>query len=160
MRTLALTLVSLVSIAFASTPVQAQAPRPFGPATRSPSFSPYLNLLRQGNSAGVNYYGLVRPQIQAQNSLNNLQGQLFDNRRAIEEQSAQMNAALPATGDKTVTFLNTGGYFMNMSPQGGAGIGGGGGASFGSLGGAAPQGGFGNAQSAPGSRRPSLPGRR
>jgi|GEM_PF-1624086 len=34
-----------------------------GPAAR-PAFSPYLNLLRSGNSTLLNYYGLVRPELE------------------------------------------------------------------------------------------------
>ena len=50
-----------------------------------------------------------------------IQLQVNDNRRASDYIASE--GALPSTGDKTVTFLNTGGYFMNLSPQGGAGFG-------------------------------------
>ncbi len=113
--------------------VAAQAPnRPFGPAAR-PTYSPYLNLLRGGNSTTFNYYGLVRPEQDARRAAQNLQGQIFQNRQSIENQAAA-TTELPGTGDKTVGFLNTGGYFMNLSPQGTTG--GAGGAGFGTLGGA------------------------
>ena len=45
---------------------------PGGPPAR-PSFSPYLNLTRPGGSPGLNYYGLVRPQNQADQSIQQLQ---------------------------------------------------------------------------------------
>ena len=44
----------------------------FGPVAR-PSFSPYLNLARQGVSPAVNYYGIVRPLQQQQNAIQGLQ---------------------------------------------------------------------------------------
>ncbi len=40
-----------------------------------PTISPYLNLARPGSSPAINYYGLVRPQMQTQQQLQNLQGQ-------------------------------------------------------------------------------------
>jgi hypothetical protein len=40
-----------------------------------PTVSPYLNLARPGSNPAINYYGLVRPQIQTQQQLMNLQGQ-------------------------------------------------------------------------------------
>ncbi len=38
-------------------------PGGIGPTSR-PTFSPYLNLLRSGNSTLFNYYGLVRPEVE------------------------------------------------------------------------------------------------
>src|SRR4051812_18227610 len=38
-----------------------------------PTVSPYLNLLRPGNSPALNYYGLVRPQFQTNADLLGLQ---------------------------------------------------------------------------------------
>jgi hypothetical protein len=43
-------------------------PNPFG----TPAVSPYVNLNR-GGSPGINYYGLVRPELQTQQSLMQLQ---------------------------------------------------------------------------------------
>lgn len=124
MRILISTLFAVVAVGLDDRSAGAQGPgRPAGPVARTPTYSPYLNLLRQGNSAGVNYYGLVRPEVENRNSLRSLQGQIVDNRRAIAEQSTTAGSALPGTGDKTVTFLNTGGYFMNLIPQGGSGSG-------------------------------------
>lgn len=58
-----------------------------GPTSR-PTFSPYLNLLRGGNSTLFNYYGLVRPEVefrsanqQFQSSLGQVDRQLRDSRR-------------------------------------------------------------------------------
>jgi|GEM_PF-2366055 len=58
-----------------------------GPTSR-PTFSPYLNLLRSGNSTLFNYYGLVRPEVefrsanqQFQSSLGSFDRELQDSRR-------------------------------------------------------------------------------
>lgn len=80
------------------------------------SVSPYLNLLRSGSSPAVNYYGLVRPAIDFQNNLNNLQQQV-------------QNLPSPGTGMGTdpfgplvtsgrVRYLNTGSYFLNGNQAG------------------------------------------
>src|SRR5580658_10364261 len=57
-------------------------PGPFGggynPQSNGPAVSPYLNLLRSGSSQAVNYYGLVRPAIDTQSSISNLQQQVTD----------------------------------------------------------------------------------
>jgi hypothetical protein len=47
----------------------------FGQSSQ-PQLSPYLNLLRPGASAGINYYTLVRPQFQTQSAFLSLQSQL------------------------------------------------------------------------------------
>ena len=45
------------------------------PYQQQPSVSPFLNLNRFGTAPGLNYYNLVRPQIQTQQQLLNLQNQ-------------------------------------------------------------------------------------
>jgi hypothetical protein len=109
---------------------QAQPPgRPPGsvPITQ-PTFSPYLNLLRRDNSAALNYYGLVRPEIEFRNSLLGLQQQVTLNRMALN-QEIDPATGLPATGH-TAYFLNLGGYFLNL----GGGTAGSGTRSFGGTG--------------------------
>ena len=108
-----------------------------GPTSR-PAVSPYLNLLRPGNSAGLNYYNLVKPQVEFRNHIQNLQQQVTTNQTAITDLA---NAAIPTTGHAT-SFLNTGGYFA------------GGGSRPGGAGGARPGGaGAGGARPAPSGRR-------
>jgi hypothetical protein len=94
----------------------AQQPR-VGPPAR-PAVSPYLNLLRPGNSPGVNYYGLVRPQNEFRNSLQGLGQQVSANRAMIDDLAEQPDASLPATGHR-VTYLNTRGYYP-LSAGGGS----------------------------------------
>jgi hypothetical protein len=93
---------------------RAQPPTPVGPV-RPPAFSPYLNMLRSGTPA-INYYGLVRPEIQFRQSINNLATDVAANQQAI----GQFNTALGVTrgtGHPT-QFMNLGGYFMNSGPTG------------------------------------------
>jgi hypothetical protein len=81
------------------------------PPISRPPVSPYLNLLRSGNSPGVNYYGLVRPQLEFRQSIQNLQQQSINTQSEI---SGLIDTTFPATGHRT-TFLNTGGYFLSGS---------------------------------------------
>ena len=106
----------------------AQQPRGFAPPpppggaynSRPPAFSPYLNLLRGGGSSTLNYYGLVRPETQFRQSLQNLSGDVAMNQQMIGNiDSALMG--LPSTGHPT-QFMNLGGYFMNSGGGMGASI--------------------------------------
>ncbi|HET6575737.1 MAG TPA: hypothetical protein VFG68_19205 [Fimbriiglobus sp.] len=101
-------------------PASAQVSGPVGPVAR-PTFSPYLNLLRQDNPTYLNYYGLVRPQLDFRQSLQNLR---FDLSAYQSQSQTNGQATLPGTGHRTV-FMNTMGYFMTMgggpiNRQGGA----------------------------------------
>jgi hypothetical protein len=84
-----------------------------------PAFSPYLNLLRQGSSPAVNYYGLVRPEINFYNSINQINQQVSNNQQAIGD---IQSSAIPTTGHR-VQFLNTGSYFQSMGGGTGAQLG-------------------------------------
>jgi hypothetical protein len=85
-----------------------------------PPISPYLNLLRLGGGPALNYYNLVRPQQQLFAGINNLQQQVAANRAlATAAMAVGADPTLPETGKATM-FMNTGGYFMNMNPIGGA----------------------------------------
>lgn len=101
---------------------RAAAQVPFGPrvgAAAAPPFSPYLNLTRPGGSPALNYYGLVRPELQTRNAVLGLQQQVTANRTLLTNLTNQNDptggAGLPDTGH-TATFLNTGTYFMNLNP--------------------------------------------
>jgi hypothetical protein len=89
------------------------------PGVAGPPVSPYLNLLRQGSPAGVNYYDLVRPQFQFQNSIQALQGQVttLGSQVAAETQGA---TGLPVTGHP-VQFFNYSHYFPGRQGQGSVG---------------------------------------
>jgi|SRR5262245_30249490 len=98
-------LLAVCALGLCAESVSAQ-PR-VGPTNSRPPVSPYLNLLRPGNSAGANYYNLVRPQLDFRNSIQNLQQEITNNQTAITDLNTSM---LPATGHAT-TFLDTRGYF-------------------------------------------------
>ena len=86
-----------------------------------PTMSPYLNLLRSGGSPALNYYGLVRPEINNRQNLQALQTATATNQRNIGD--LQNGGQLTATGVPT-QFLNHGSYFMNQGSGGFAGQGG------------------------------------
>jgi len=110
--------------------LHAQPPRPGGYApppppggayySRPPAFSPYLNLLRGGGSPALNYYGLVRPEMQFRQSIQNLSGDVAMNQQMVDSLGAQM-IGQSATGHAT-QFMNLGGYFMNSGSSMGASI--------------------------------------
>ncbi len=84
-----------------------------------PPVSPYLNLLRRGSDPAVNYYGIVRPEIEFRSGLQNLQQQV----NAVgQQETAQEQAlsALPETGHP-VQFFNYSHYYGQGFPQGTAG---------------------------------------
>ena len=78
----------LCTLADSGAPAQFQQPR-FGgiaPVTQ-PAVSPYINLLRRDNPAYLNYYGLVRPEVEFRNSINLLQQQVTTNQQSITDLS-------------------------------------------------------------------------
>jgi hypothetical protein len=82
-----------------------------GSAPTSGGFSPYLNLNRGGNTAALNYYGIIRPQMNFQSSLQSLSQQ--------QQQTAGMMQDDPLMPGIVVgtrpRFLNTSGYFLNIN---------------------------------------------
>jgi hypothetical protein len=129
-------LLALCALALAAAPGLAQpgfSPGQFGPAN-TPAVSPYLNLLRPSGTAGFNYYGLVRPQMEFRNGIQDLQFQqqaLGGQAAPIDPQSGFLTT--PGTGH-AATFLYTGGYYSGIytGRPGGAGrLGGGAGQGFG-----------------------------
>jgi hypothetical protein len=90
---------------------------PGGIPNTGPAVSPYLNILRPGNTAGANYYGLVKPQLEFRNAFRGLQQQVTGQQMA---QSTDPRTGLPETGHGAM-FLNTHGYFLNNSPGQGQG---------------------------------------
>jgi hypothetical protein len=69
---------------------------PYGPFMRPPAVSPYLNLLNSGNP-GINYYLLVRPEIEFRARANQLEAAL---------QNLEQRRGQPATGE-TEELLRT-----------------------------------------------------
>jgi hypothetical protein len=97
------------------------AQQPPGPPVLRPAYSPYLNLLRQGTSPAINYYGLVRPEQTARQSLQAVQSAVSANQRTIRD---LFGNELGQTG-VPAQFLNHYGYFQNQRAGGGTpGLGG------------------------------------
>jgi hypothetical protein len=99
----------VIGLLLSAETANAQPPIPGGYVRPSP-FSPYLNLNR-GGSAALNYYGLVRPEMQFRQSLLNLAGDVSSNQQAIGNLGA-VSDQFSFTGHPT-QFMNLGGYFMN-----------------------------------------------
>src|SRR4051812_12618622 len=105
---LGLTVGLIATTSFAQVPGQIQPQ-----AIPNPAISPYLNLVRRGASPLLNYQGLVLPQIQARNELNNLNQQVM----GLQNAGA---AVYPGTGSELATGKSVGyfthrGYFLNQS---------------------------------------------
>jgi hypothetical protein len=92
--------------AFAQYPGQPRA------TASSPAYSPYLNLLRPGNSA-INYYGLVRPQIDFQNQVGALQQQYGALNRDINAAADQPTA--PPTTGHAASFMSYSRYYPGFT---------------------------------------------
>jgi len=149
--------ITLGAVLALASPVYAQFPLGgYNPPQMQsrPPVSPYLNLNRGGTQPGINYYGLVRPQQQTAQQLQNLQGQ--QNALAGE---LNLGGGMVAPGQPVPTSV-TGHpvYYMDYNrffppqglPPGGAGFGPGG---YGGGLGAAP-GSFGAAPGILGGRGP------
>ncbi|SRR6266849_3255203 len=80
---------------------------PGNPANR-PAVSPYINLLRGGSSAGVNYYGLVRPEIEFRGAIQRNQQQIA----AGQQSYSELTAGLSTTGHP-VRYMTHWNYFLN-----------------------------------------------
>src|SRR5262245_48744940 len=91
--------------------------RPLAPYQR-PAVSPYLNLLNRGAPAAINYYGLVRPQMEFRNSLYGIAQQQALGQQGISD----LESSLDTSGHRSL-FMNHQKYFMNLgvtaAPQGG-----------------------------------------
>ncbi len=83
-----------------------------------PTFSPYLNLVRPGSNPALNYYGLVRPQLQTARTMQVFQQELQSVAGAMAPTTdpTMPTNGLPTTGHKT-TFYNYGTYFPGAGGQ-------------------------------------------
>ena len=112
------TLIALALVLASGTvyaqPLAPQAPtqQPYSP----PVFSPYLNLLNRGNPA-INYYGIVRPEVQEQQQLQRLQFGLARTNAEIEATTSTAPGLLPTTGH-TVGFMTQARYFGTVNVRG------------------------------------------
>jgi hypothetical protein len=112
----------LITLGFLLAPslAQAQGPGPYvrpqmaNPYAR-PVFSPYLNLLNGNTNPAINYYGLVRPEIEFRSSLQQLQQQV----NALPPAPGVAEIGIPVTGH-TTQFLNYSHFFAGPGPNAGA----------------------------------------
>jgi hypothetical protein len=108
-------IAAVAAIALGTGTARAQVPysQPqLGNPYQRPTISPYLNMLRPGVNPALNYYGLVRPQVQTTRTLQTFQQELQTVAGALApttELGMQPNN-LPTTGHRT-TFYNYGTYF-------------------------------------------------
>lgn len=123
-RWLASTLAVAALWAFAST-VQAQQIGTYTPPTVNPrpTVSPYLNMTRGGIGTGaINYYGIVRPQLDTQRNLLQLQ-QEYKGLQGLQQQQTDdpttgtLNAQVPTQGFGGFFFY--GHYYPLLNRQGG-----------------------------------------
>lgn len=102
-------------VACTSGRLSAQAPVVRPPGVAAPTYSPYLNLLRNNSPAYINYYGLVRPEVDFRSSLYGLQQGVAANAAGVSNIDAATGLTL--TGHPT-SFMNTSHYFLNRGGQG------------------------------------------
>ena len=102
------------------------------PPPRRPAFSPYLNLNRGGTSPGINYFGIVRPQIETNRSLQMLQTEIQTLPQGTTPTTGTTATVIAGSTGHPVTFFNTSHYFGMMGGRTGTG------ASVGGIGTAAP----------------------
>lgn len=114
MRRIALAMVLLASVSASAQLPQQGRIGGIG-QTPTPVVSPYINLLRGGNSTLLNYYGLVRPELNFAQSLQGVAAQANANTYAINNFDPN---AVPTTGS-AVRFMNTGSYFTGLNRAGG-----------------------------------------
>lgn len=106
MRSFSLTVLLLVfgsSVADAQSPFARRLPPP------KPAVSPYLNLFRSGNSTAFNYLTLVRPEVEFQKSITQLQSDV----QQLNSFQTSVVSDLGETGHKVGYQTHTR-YFMTM----------------------------------------------
>ena len=111
--------------------------RPYQPSR--PTVSPYLNINRGGTSPAINYYGIVRPQMQTQQNLQDMQQQLTaqaavgpgpDTAMPLTTGSLGATPLVSTTGHP-VSYFNYSHYFPGILNRGGMRTGSSGGVSAG-----------------------------
>lgn len=88
---------------------RAQAPDPFQPPPFG--YSPYLNLLRRGSTPALNYYGIVRPQLQTQSAFQDVERR----QQNIQRQILQSNQPGDGKPNGRVPGWNTQGQYYGQN---------------------------------------------
>jgi hypothetical protein len=97
-----------LAMGFSAPSVRAQGLGIPGNPSSRPPVSPYINLLRGGSSGGVNYYGLVRPEIEFRSGIQRNQQQIAAGQQSVTE----LTAGLSTTGHST-RYMTHWNYFLN-----------------------------------------------
>ena len=100
--------------------VVAGAQGQYSPPINRPTVSPYLNLLNRSNGPALNYYNLVRPQLEFRSAIGQLQRQ-----SAVTQEEVRDTASGLITGHPTY-FFSYGSYFAGgpgSGPAQGLGVG-------------------------------------
>src|SRR5262245_28916917 len=111
--------LAMLALAFGLAGSLAHAQVPGVPGGYRPPVSPYINLLRRGTPTVLNYYGLVRPQVEFRNSIQGLSQQVgaIDDQLTAQEPGA---TPFPTTGHPT-QFMNYSHYFGGSRASGSPG---------------------------------------
>jgi hypothetical protein len=109
MKTCLRAAVGLIAFLALSGAAQAQYPG------ARPTVTPYLNLFRGGAPQGLNYYNLVRPELDFRSSIQQLQLQTGANQQAIADLTTP--GALPVTGHQA-GFMTHRTYFQTLGGGG------------------------------------------
>jgi len=83
--------------------------QPNQPPPRRPAFSPYLNLVRPGGGPTLNYFGLVRPELEFRQNIGGLQQQTNSLTEAANNPNT-VDQGIRPTGN-SASFMNYSHYF-------------------------------------------------
>ena len=83
----------------------------------NPAVSPYVNLLRPGSDPAVNYFGIVRPEIDYQRAIQQLQ----QGEATLSSQQQDLTGAVLRPTGHATGFMTQSRYFMTAGTRGTAG---------------------------------------
>jgi hypothetical protein len=84
-------------------------------AAYRPAVSPYINLNRPGTDPGINFYGVVRPELRYNAAIPRLEQKVATTQQAVS--TLEASPVLPTTGHP-FAFQSQGRYFQTLSRQG------------------------------------------
>ena len=117
MKSLIMTMAALATLA--AGPAFAQyTPGQYTSPYARPPVSPYINLLRPGTNPAINYYGLVRPQVNMYNSLRNLQQQQA---ASVPNPNEMQQGPQEIVTGHHASFMTDSRYFLNDAGYGAGG---------------------------------------
>ena len=99
-------LATALLLGSAAAPVRAQ----YVPPSGRPGYSPYLNLARPGVPPALNYFGLVRPELEFRRDVVGLQNQIGTLQQSLVSGTGTDPSA-PLTTGHAATFMNLSHYY-------------------------------------------------